>query len=346
MSNVLDDLRPRRKGDRDKPREERSPLSKARSLADEALLNEFERTQLDTILMEQHVKKAKAEKELVEIKETPQPGQQTSLQQQAQPVTKEDVSMGRLLIEMVGSEREARQAAERSRTEAEKNRWEAEANRIQQMITQAQQLQAKPVGQSEDSWDGFKRMKGMFDEVKNEFAKNLPQNIAPGLDGPAQIQLTQIQHHHDERMAELKHQQSVLLQQMKQTHDISMEEAKDRRLEIQLRISQIEREGQSRQQSWVDLVGLVAQGAQSAIKGDNGPMGAIVEQRTAGSPRGRTAQNLAVYKCDGCGFDIPVSPEVEQSHGVVGCPKCGVRYQVGVDSEVGPGSGELSDGGQ
>lgn len=245
------------------------------------------------------------------------------------PLAKDEVPLGKLLLEMVNTEREARIAAESARTDAEAKRWQSEADHIKSVIDAFKEERAKPQEQQPDPLDLYRKYKGLISEAVAEIGKNLPDTVSRGLDGPTTVQLERLRFEHDERMEQFSYDRAITLEQMKQTHDIILEESRLKRLEFEAKLEQIKQQASSQQGAWADVVEGLGRAVAAVVAGTpEGQLGVARRVEAAAEPQ------LALYHCE-CGFDIPVPPEVEALHGEFECPKCGQRYRAGREAEVG-----------
>lgn len=256
---------------------------------------------------------------------------------------KDTMALGKFLLELVESERGARQAAEKARSVAEQDRWKVEADRLHEMVeeTKAIAQQGSKAGSDPlSTLNGMMAFMMKFDEWKGKQTTGLPREAAATADGPTLITLQQMKQAHEEKMEELRTAREqaamqfrqgldVQLQQMRQQHDIAMEEARDRREQMKIQMIALQqREGQKSSQ-FRDMLDLVGSGVKELVM--NGPSedrDALVEPRVSRQAIGRTRQSkLPVYHCDECGADVPISPEVEKL-GRFTCGGCGIQYEL------------------
>lgn len=256
---------------------------------------------------------------------------------------KETMALGKFLLELVESERGARQAAEKAKSAAEQERWKVEADRLHEMVEETKAIAQQGSKAGSDplaTLNGMMAFMMKFDEWKGKQTAGLPREAAATADGPTLITLQQMKQAHEEKMEELRtaREQSnqqfqqtlqVTLEQMRQTHDIAMEDARDRREQMKIQMIALQqREGQKSSQ-FRDMLDVIGNGVKELVV--NGPgedQDALVEPRVSRQAIGRTRQSkLPVYHCDECGADVPISPEVEKL-GRFTCGGCGVQYEL------------------
>lgn len=279
---------------------------------------------------------------------------------------KDTMALGKFLLELVESERSARQAAEKAKGAAEQERWKVEADQLHKMGEEIKATMAQQGSKaSSDPIATLTSMMGFltqFDAWKAKQGAGLPREATATADGPTLITLQQMKQAHEEKMEELRatreqasmqFQQTlqVTLEQMRQAHEVAMEEARDRRDQMKIQLAALQqREGQKGSQ-FREMIDIIGSGVKEIVaRGPDGDEGdALVEPRVSRQPIGRTKQSkLAVYHCDECGADVPISPEVEKL-GRFTCGGCGVQYEIekgGSNGARGPNQGNTEGAGQ
>lgn len=240
------------------------------------------------------------------------------------PVSKDDVSMGKLMLEMLQSERESRKAAEESRTTTERNYWDSQSKWLDERINEFRQERAT---KTEEPYEVYQKWKGIMDGFKAEVTKDLPKGIMEGgINGTVAIQLEQMRQQHEERMTEIRHLNATTLEQMRENHDIAMQEAADRRLEMEIKMKELEIGGAKKQDTWASIMDFAGKTVQAGLLGQPNPAGEMTVP--VGTQRRSTPAGIRAYRCQKCKYPIPMPPDMEPG-GILTCPQCSMQYQVG-----------------
>jgi hypothetical protein len=244
------------------------------------------------------------------------------------PMSQDEVKTGTFLMEMLRLERAARDQAEASRNKAEEKVWEAQAKYLNTMIENFKQEKGQattPQGEMEV----LTKWMSILPTFQNLIKPPGPEKPAMAVDPGVALQLKQIdlqieqmRQQHEERMEELRAGNAQRQREADQRFSLLLEEAKDRRVDIQLKLKQLEMQAQQSNKGWSEFVGALGDTVSRVFVPEGG-------DGNGGGPRvaGQTPSGMRVYQCDSCGFSIPVSPSLPPGEAFY-CPKCKQGYKL------------------
>ena len=212
-------------------------------------------------------------------------------------------SSNEMLKSMLDSKDAALSNATRAKEDTERRYWEAMAKSVDDKIATLKESfeKASHEKKSEDPIDVYRRVHGIFQDVREELAKSLGTNREALPDPRIAIELKRMEIDASRELKKL---------------EIMME--RDRR-DFELQVAKITREDDRywkefglKQQQQKEIVKEVSKGLESVAK--------IMEER------GKAVPYLVPALCDnpGCGFRFNISPDAAS----VECPKCRMRQGV------------------
>lgn len=239
------------------------------------------------------------------------------------PTSKDDVSWGKLMLEMVKDERSVRDSAEKAKTQAEKDMMEVIADSIK---GERQRLEADRAS-NVDPLEGFRRYKQFEIELRGELEKNLQKAPTAGMDAQTAIMLKKMELDHSIVLVNLQND----MQERKMAWDLKLKQWDDERL---TKKEQWERSQKTKEDALGSLTDLGTSLAQniSLARGAEGVASQPSPQQVRYQPppvvEGQEEEQvdltMTAGPCPACGDRIEIPSDANS----ITCAKCGTTFKV------------------